>query len=86
MGVLSYPSNFFGNVAAQHNRTVAIDDKLERAILKSQRKDAVIVQHALHAIARWLSASEARPGDAMASAKLACQRRDAAIVWHTLGN
>tara|TARA_R110002096_G_scaffold126384_16_gene273245 strand:+ start:1825 stop:2085 length:261 start_codon:yes stop_codon:yes gene_type:complete len=86
MGVLSYPSNFFGNVAAQQDRTVAIDDKLERAILKSQRKDAVIVRHALSAALGWLTASEARPGDAMANAKLACQRRDAAIVWHTLGS
>ena len=85
MGVISFPTNFFDNVASQHARPVVVDDKIERAILNSQRKDAVILKRALHAIGTWLSASEARPDDRMANAILACQRRDAAIVWHSIG-
>ena len=85
MGVLSYPSNFFGNAAAQHVRPVESDDTLELAILQSQRKDAAIVQRVVRNVAGWLSSSEARPQDPMASAKLACQRRDAALVWHIFG-
>ena len=85
MGVLSFPTNFFDNAASQYKRSAAIDDKLECAILKSQRKDAAVVKHVLHAIVARLMTSEANPADRMANAKLACQRRDAAIVWHTLG-
>jgi RNase P/RNase MRP subunit POP5 len=86
VGVISYPTNFFGNVASQHVAPVVIDDKLERAILNVQRKDAAIVKRAIRAIVTWITASEARPDDKMANAILACQRRDAAIVWHALSN
>jgi hypothetical protein len=86
VGVLSYPTNFFGNVAPQHGASVTIDDQLERAILNAQRKDAAIVKRVLQGLMTWLTTSEARPDDRMANAILACQRRDAAIVWHVLGN
>jgi len=84
VGVMSFPTNFFDNVAPQHVRPVAIDDKLERAILNSQRKDAAILKRVVDAAVAWLSKSEARPDDRLANAILACQRRDAAIVWHTV--
>lgn len=85
MGVISYPSNFFGNGAAQHDG-VRADDKLEGAILASQQKDAAIVRRGLNWLAHWLTQPEGRADDPMEQAILACQRRDAAIVKHLLAN
>jgi|GEM_PF-5398195 len=84
MGVISHPINFFGNGAAQHAGAAPVEDKLERAILASQHKDAAIVHRAVEWLSHWLTGSEAKPNDRMAQAILACQRRDAAIVRHLL--
>ena len=84
MGVISYPSNFFGNGAAQHGSPAPIDDKLERAILTSQQKDAALVRRAMNWLADRLLHPETNANDRMEQSILACQRRDAAIVKHLL--
>lgn len=84
MGVISHPTNFFGYGAAQDAGQQPIDDKLELAILESQRKDAAIVHRALDWLAHWLMGSESNANDSLEQSILACQRRDAAIVRHLL--
>lgn len=84
MGVISHPSNFFGNGAAHHGDPAPMTDKLERAILSSQQKDAIIVRRALDWLAHKLAAPESNANDRLEQAILACQRRDAAIVRHLL--
>jgi len=84
VGVMSYPSNFFNNGAAQHGGAEHTEDKLKGAILASDRKDATTVRRVLNWLGRWLVQTESRADDQMEQAILACQRRDAAIVKHIL--
>lgn len=84
MGVISNPSSFFGNGAAQHRGAKDYDDKLKNTILVSRQKDSAVMRRGLNWLAHWLLQPEGRAGDPMEQATLACQRRDAAVVKHLL--
>lgn len=84
MGVISNPSNFFGNGATQQSGAKHYDDKLKNTVLVSRQKDAAFVRRGLNWLAHWLLQPEGRGGDQMEQATLACQRRDAAVVKHLL--
>ncbi len=84
MGSISFSSDFFSHSAPQHNPRDLNADRMEKAIVACEKKDAAIVRKALHNFAAWLTTPEDSAPDAMQSAILACQRRDRAIIWNLL--
>ena len=84
MGTITFSTDFFHRDAVQHRPRNLSEDRIEKAIIASQKKDAAIVRQALHNFVGWLTQPEDRAPDAMESAILACQRRDRAIIWNLL--
>ena len=84
MGAISFSSNFLSHSAPQHDPRNLTADRMEKAILSCERKDAAIVRNALHNVMGWLAKHEDSAPDAMQSAILACQRRDRSIIWYLL--
>jgi len=84
MGSISFSTDFFGHSAPQHNPRDLNADRMEKAILVCEQKDATIVRNAVHNFVAWLRKPEDSTPDAMESAILACQRRDRALIWNLL--
>ena len=84
MGTVSFSTDFFHRDAVQHTPRNLGADRMEKAIIACEKKDAAIVRDALSNFVTWLSKHEDSKPDAMEDAILACQRRDRAVIWNLL--
>ena len=84
MGSISFSTDFFSHSAPQHSPRGLPTDRMEKAILNCEQKDAAIVRSALYNFVSWLTKPEDSAPDAMENAILACQRRDRAFIWSLL--
>lgn len=84
MGAISFSTDFFHRDAVQHGQRDLVHDRMEKAIVACEKKDAAIVRNALRHAVSWLAKPADKAPDAMENAILACQRRDRAIVWKLL--
>lgn len=84
MGAISFSTDFFNRDAVQHAPRNLNEDRMEKAIVACEQKDAAILRSAIQRAVAWLVKPADAAPDAMESAILACQRRDRAIVWKLL--
>ena len=84
MGAISFSTDFFSHTAPHHGPRNLAADRMEKAILSCEQKDAAVVRNAFHNIVAWMKKPEDSHPDTMESAILACQRRDRAIIWNLL--
>jgi hypothetical protein len=84
MGAISFSTDFFNRDAVQHAPRNLNEDRMEKAIVACEQKDAAILRSAVLRAIAWLTKPADTAPDAMESAILACQRRDQAIIWKLL--
>lgn len=84
MGTISFSTDLFDRDAVQHSPRNLNSDRMEKAIVACEKKDAAIVRNALHNFVTWLAKPSDRAPDAMEAAILSCKRRDREIVWNLL--
>ena len=84
MGAISFSTDFFHREAAQYRPRNLNADRMEKAIIACEKKDAAILRNAFGSFAAWISKHEDNAADAMENAVLACQRRDRAVIWNLL--
>jgi len=84
MGAISFATDFFQHDATQQKPRNLLDDRMEKAIITCEKKDAAVVRSALHNFVGWLTKPEPAQPDALQSAILACQRRDKTVIANLL--
>lgn len=84
MGAISFATDFFQNDASQQKPRNINEDRMEKAFIACEKKDAAAVRQALHNFVGWLTKPEDTNADPMEAAMLACKRRDRAVITNLL--
>ena len=84
MGATTFSTDFFSRDAAHNLPRDLNADRMEKAVIACQKKDAVIIRRALQKLAGWLTKDEGNESDGLENAILACQRRDRAAIGNLL--